>query len=82
MPREVDAAAATTVEQLLAENRLKALHLHRHRRLRAADKLRRSRETALLRDDDEGAQQIRIERCRSGHAIKLIDGVHECNSFF
>ncbi|EWS53409.1 hypothetical protein X551_03794 [Methylibium sp. T29] len=63
--RERDAAAGA-VEQRLAQQGLELLHLHAHRRLRAADARGRATQRARLGDGHEGAQQVDVEGAAHG----------------
>jgi hypothetical protein len=62
MPCQLYGAAAAAMQQLLAEQGFQPLHLHGHSRLRPPDEVSRAGETALLGDEDKGAQQIGVKR--------------------
>ena len=57
-------AALAAQQHALAEQRFQALHLHGHRGLGPPDALGGAGETALLRDEGEGAQQVGVEAQR------------------
>jgi hypothetical protein len=60
-------AAAAPLQERLAEQPFEPLHLHGHGRLRAADEVRGAREAALLGDQHEGTEQVRIQSGGHGH---------------
>jgi hypothetical protein len=58
--------APVAAEQRASDPLLEPLHLHRHRRLRLEDDLRRAREGAGIGDRNEGLELVGIEHMRHG----------------